>query len=193
MDDAITALIALDQSLFHTMNGQWRLAILDAIAPLWREKTFWIPLYVVLATLALWSFRRRGFYLLLAAGLCVGIADMSSSRLIKQNVQRLRPCNDPLVRQQTVLLVRCGAGYSFTSSHAANHFALAIFLALTLGLKYRALTWALPLWAATIAYAQVYVGVHYPLDVLCGALLGILVGWVVARLFQSRAAWRLPE
>jgi len=83
------------------------------------------------------------------------------------------------------LLVHCGRAYSFTSSHAANHFAIAVFISLTLGLLYSWIKWPLLLWAGSIAYGQVYVGVHYPLDVIVGSLVGIIIGYLVAKLYLS--------
>ncbi|MBK8556199.1 MAG: phosphatase PAP2 family protein [Lewinellaceae bacterium] len=78
--------------------------------------------------------------------------------------------------------VSCGGGYSFTSSHAANHFAVAVFLAAVFGGLSRWLRPGLLLWAAVISFAQVYVGVHYPGDVLAGALLGAIIGWGIYRI-----------
>ena len=80
------------------------------------------------------------------------------------------------------LLVSCGGGLSFVSSHAANHFGLAVFLSVVLGKRF---PWVVPIlifWAAVISIAQVYVGVHYPIDITGGALLGICFGYVAGRL-----------
>jgi len=109
----------------------------------------------------------------------VGMADVVSSKLVKPAVQRVRPCNDVGLKFEVRELVHCGGGYSFTSSHATNHFAIATFLYLVLGgLRKKWIRWALLAWAASIAYGQVYVGVHYPLDVITGAVLGSLIGTV---------------
>ncbi|MBK8699845.1 MAG: phosphatase PAP2 family protein [Saprospiraceae bacterium] len=85
------------------------------------------------------------------------------------------------------MLVRCGSGYSFTSSHATNHFAIATFLSFSLGTFLRKVRTPLFTWAGVISLAQVYVGVHFPLDVLCGGLLGFSVGlfwaWVFMRYY----------
>lgn len=154
------------------MHVSW----LDAILPHWREKETWLPAYISLAIFLIWKFKKAGLFLILAAILCVGTADFTSSQLIKKNVERLRPCNNAEIKTDVQLLVRCGSGYSFTSSHAANHFALATFLALTLGRVYRRIRVPLWLWAASIALSQVYVGVHYPLDIIFGGLLGMMLG-----------------
>lgn len=181
--------IAADQFLFELINGQAHNAVLDWLMPIWREKSTWIPLYIALAAFVGYKYRWQGLYLVLALALAVGLADTVSSKIIKPSVHRLRPCNDPTLKDEVKLLVHCGSGYSFTSSHASNHFAVAAFLSLTLGLHYRRIRWLLYLWAASIALGQVYVGVHFPLDIFIGAILGIIIGNIVAktylRLFKS--------
>jgi membrane-associated phospholipid phosphatase len=176
-------LIAADQFLFELINGQAHNAVLDWLMPIWREKSTWIPLYIALAVFVGYKYRLQGLYLVLALLLAVGLADTVSSKIIKPSVHRLRPCNDPALKGEVKLLVHCGSGYSFTSSHASNHFAVAAFLSLTLGLHYRRIRWPLYLWAASIALGQVYVGVHFPLDIFIGAILGVIIGNIVAKTY----------
>lgn len=178
-------IIAFDQWLFQVINQQWQAPWLDTLLPVWREKTTWIPLYLILMALVIYRFRWRAVYFAIGVAVTIGLADTLSSKVVKPGVERLRPCNQPDFKQEVQLRIDCGPGYSFTSSHATNHFALAVFLMLTLGSFYRWMTWPLLLWAATIAYAQVYVGVHYPLDVLAGAGLGAILGALVAKLYMS--------
>ncbi|MEZ4983676.1 MAG: phosphatase PAP2 family protein [Saprospiraceae bacterium] len=90
-------------------------------------------------------------------------------------------------------LIPCGGGYSFTSSHATNHFAVAFFLFLTWGRLWKRWRWLLLLWAATIALGQVYVGVHYPLDITVGALLGMTLAWGISILYKRWLAVRISE
>ena len=179
------AILELDQTIFFLINNDGHNAFLDAIMPYWRDKYTWIPFYLALAAFVIYKFKTKGLYLILALALTVGIADTISSKVIKKSVQRLRPCNDTQINQQVKLLVRCGGGYSFTSSHATNHFAVALFLISTLGRIFRRIKWPLLFWAATIALGQVYVGVHYPFDILVGGTIGSLIGIGMARLFQS--------
>jgi membrane-associated phospholipid phosphatase len=176
-------LLELDRELFSLLNGQWHNSFFDALLPYWREKLFWVPLYLALAAFAFYRFRLKALYFILAVALTVGLADTISSKGLKKNVQRLRPCQDSELQAEVRLLVGCGRSYSFTSSHAANHFALSAFIALVWGRLFRRIRWPLMLWAGSIAYAQVYVGVHYPLDVIMGGLLGALVGIVMAKLY----------
>ena len=177
-------LLAFDQWLYGLINGAGTHPCLDAVLVPWRHRDTWIWLYVLLAGLLLWQFRLKGLYLLLGVGLTVGIADQLSSKVIKPAVERARPCRTPGTSTPGRTLVHCGGGYSFPSSHAANHFALAVVLFATAGRRWGRWRWGLIGWAALVAYAQVYVGVHYPVDVLAGALLGSLVALAAAALLH---------
>ncbi len=181
---------AWDRWAIVAWHQGWHPEALDAIAPWWRERSTWIPLYVALLLWLVYRERLWGFFKILAVGLAVGLADFSSAGIIKPLLGRIRPCNLVGLREQLDLLTGCGAGLSFPSAHAANHFAIAVSLSLlvfsrklmskTPSRVSRAL---LVLWASSIALAQVYVGRHYPSDVLAGAGLGALLGWLVALLF----------
>ncbi|MBL7808117.1 MAG: phosphatase PAP2 family protein [Saprospiraceae bacterium] len=178
----------LDVQVFQWINSGWANPVFDSILPWCREKWFWMPVYWFIAAFSLLNFGKKGWIIILGFILAAGLADFTSSTLIKKNVQRLRPCNDPDRVTQIILRVPCGSGYSFTSSHAANHFAAAIFL---IGLFGDFRKWVKPaalLWASSIAFSQVYVGVHYPGDVIMGSLLGSIIGWWVYVMF---ARWKL--
>ncbi len=189
----MTELLELDQTLFFLINGEWHNAFLDMIMPYWRNKLFWSPLYVFLLFYILLNYKLKGFYFILLLAAVITVADTTSSKIIKKSVQRIRPCNDVKVKKNVQLLVRCGSGYSFTSSHATNHFAVATFLIFTLFRRYRWAKIALIFWAASIAYGQVYVGVHYPLDVLSGAFLGIIVGILFVMIYSRFGAFKIVE
>lgn len=181
----MTELLEYDVLLFELINGQWHATWLDDLMPLWRSKYFWFPAYLFLLVFMIQNFGRKSSFFLLAMIATIGVSDMVSSHLIKKNVKRQRPCQHEKLKEQVYLLVPCGGGYSFTSSHATNHFAIASFLMMTLGQCFRFLRWPLLLWATTIAYGQVYVGVHYPLDVIAGAFLGGVIGRLGARLLKN--------
>jgi membrane-associated phospholipid phosphatase len=85
-----------------------------------------------------------------------------------------------------LLLSGCSGSYSFTSSHAANHFGIATFVSITMYSTFRKWIWLFYLWAFFISYAQVYVGVHYPLDVLVGGLIGVVAALVTANIFNRK-------
>ncbi|MBK8442425.1 MAG: phosphatase PAP2 family protein [Sphingobacteriales bacterium] len=170
-------LLQWDNFLFSLINGTWSNSFFDALLPLLRTKEFWAPLYIfVLAYIAYNYSWKQALILIAFTALAAGLADFTRSSIIKPYFNRLRPCNSPWLQEQIHLLVPCGSGKSFTSSHAANHFALAWCWIMIWGRQYRWLIPVLLLWAASIAYSQVYVGVHFPFDVLAGGLLGTAVG-----------------
>jgi membrane-associated phospholipid phosphatase len=180
----LSNLLQIDQNVLvwlqtHTANG-----LFDAVLPFYRDKLFWLPAYLFLAAVLLLNFGRKGLLALLFVGATAGISDFTSSSIIKPLVHRARPCQTNDSRSSLQILVPCGNGYSFPSSHAANHFAIAVFI----GILFRKKSWLRPLllfWAATIGFAQMYVGVHYPLDVLCGAAWGSCIGYAMSRWYIS--------
>ncbi|MFQ5447037.1 MAG: phosphatase PAP2 family protein [Saprospiraceae bacterium] len=181
----MTELLQWDEQVFHLINCGWHNPFFDAVLPLLRNKYTWFPLYLFLLSFLLLNFKKQGIYWLIALALTVGITDAVSSHLIKKNVKRARPCKVYDAPADIHLLVHCGSGYSFPSSHAANHFGIAVFLCLTLGRVFRRIKIPLLLWAASIGFAQVYVGVHYPLDVVAGSVLGCLLAGLVHYLLRS--------
>ncbi|HVI47584.1 MAG TPA: phosphatase PAP2 family protein [Chitinophaga sp.] len=175
-----------DLRLFFHINGQWHNVWLDVIMPFLREPYVWAPLYLFLALFVTINFGWRGLFWILFFLLCFGMSDQASLYL-KETIGRVRPCRDPVVSHfARVLVVYCPMSGSFTSNHAANHFALATFCFLTLKSFFGRYTWLFFVWAALIAYAQVYVGVHYPLDITGGAVLGLLIGLLSGSFFQRR-------
>lgn len=176
-------LLTWDEALFYTINNS-HLPWIDQLMPYYRHKLFWAPLYIFFISFLIWNFPKNGLWILLFTILAVGVSDTISSKLIKKTVKRERPCNNLRVSEKVILRIRCGGGYSFTSSHATNHAALASFLYFIfqgVKKKWRAL---LLVWAVSIGVAQIYVGVHYPLDVVVGLLIGTGIGWLMAFTFQ---------
>ncbi len=182
----LESILKQDLRLFFHINGQWHNAVLDVILPFVREPYVWAPLYLFLALFVTINYGWKGFFWILFFLLCFALADQSSL-YIKQAFGRIRPCRDPIVSHYArVLVVYCPMSGSFTSNHAANHFALATFCFLTLKSAFGRYALLFFLWAAVIGYAQVYVGVHYPLDVAGGGLLGALIGLLSGSFFQRR-------
>lgn len=164
-----------DYAIFEAINAGLASDFLDAVLPVYRDKLTWVPLYAVIVILLWRSYGwRRTLYLLLCAGAVIGLSDAVAAQILKPWIGRLRPCADgPDVGGVARELVRCGGVYGFPSNHATNHFALAMVLSLT-WLR-GSWVWATFLWAASISVAQVYVGKHYPADILAGACLGMAV------------------
>ena len=176
-----------DTWLLTHINQDWSNSFLDTVLPYLRETKFWFPLYLFLLIFVTMNFKAKGWWWVLGFVLVAAVSDIVSSKLIKENIIRIRPCRDVEVMQLIRFFVNyCPQSSSFTSSHATSHFAQAMFAFLTL----RPVTgkWALLffVWAFIIAYTQVYVGVHYPFDVICGGLLGCGIGFALAKLFHNR-------
>ena len=176
-------LISWDIKVFEFINISLSNPYFDAVLPWFREPLFWVPLYIFLAGFVFFNFGKKASWFVIFLILTTSTSDLISSRLLKKTIQRLRPCNTEYV--QVIERVSCGAGYSFTSSHAANHFAVASFLVMTLGQNFRKIKPFCWSWAAMICFSQIYVGVHFPLDIIGGALLGIIIGKIWALLFSK--------
>lgn len=161
----------------------------------WMVSAKWSSLLLVLALvwILLHQNRRHALLVLVMLALAFLLADQISSGLIKHLVERLRPTHDPSLGDAVhVVNGYRGGMYGFVSSHAANAFAAATFLSLVI--RHRIVMISLFTWGLLQCYSRVYLGVHYPGDILGGLIVGILVGWLVwclMRWIQRR--WRLPE
>lgn len=181
----IDAIKNFDYEMFHFINRSLSNGFFDFIMPLLRNRLFWIPLYLFIVIFCVNRYRKKGIVIILALLVSFAIADVVSARIIKPYVKRVRPCNELSLADQVIRRVPCGTGYSFPSAHACNHFAIACCL---IGIFYRKWRFILPIgivWAGSIAFAQVYVGVHYPIDVAAGAVLGSIIGLLVSLAFKK--------
>ena len=180
-----TTLDNWDKSLFKLFNGRLTNDFFNKIAPWWREQSTWYPLYISLLLYVIIKMKKNVWKWVLAFILTVSISDIISSHILKDLVGRIRPCSEPsLVGYCRLLIGRCPTSGSFTSSHAANHFAMAMFIFYSLRKYFGNFGIIFIVWAATISYAQVYVGVHYPFDVIGGAVLGIMIGTIMSKLYH---------
>lgn len=176
-------LTALDRWLLvaaNTHHAPW----LDTWMVFLSERFVWFPAYLVMIVALSYLYRRRAWVLLPLLGLCVSLADAVSSRLFKPYFARLRPCHDPQLSATLNLANGCGGQFGFLSSHAANAFALVVFLSLVLPRRYWLAKVLVLIWALLVAYSRMYLGAHYPSDVLAGSLLGSLLAWGGATIFQ---------
>jgi len=179
-------LIDLDHRVFTLINQQGSSSFLDSVLPFLREAQFWLPFYLFLILFATLNFGVKGWWWSLAFLLTAALCDIISSQLIKENIFRLRPCQNPLLATEIIIRVKyCPKSSSFTSSHATTHFGLSVFIFHTF--KRLSRWWMLVfLWAIAICYTQVYVGVHYPLDVVAGGLIGCVIGMMMAYVFRKQ-------
>lgn len=182
----LETILRLDYIIWGYINVRWHTPALDTIMVFARNQWTWSPLYLFLLIFMPRRFGRNGWLWCAAFLITFSLSDQLSASVIKPLVGRLRPCNDPYFQGIVHIIVPCGGGKSFPSSHAANHFSLALFSSISLGRFSRWVWIAAIAWAFLVAYAQVYVGVHYPLDVLCGGLLGASIGWLTGKLFNNK-------
>lgn len=172
-------LIQIDENLFEMINSGWSNTFFDMLLPFMRKKENWFPIYGIIAVLLIYKYKWQGLLFVAIASLTVVATDQISSSVIKPLFQRLRPCNNQVVFDQINVLTKCGSGFSFVSSHATNHFGFAMIMTFMLNSKFK---WIFPvgiLWAGLISLAQIYCGVHYPFDVISGAILGVLLAYLV--------------
>lgn len=185
-------LIDIDTDALLAING-----LHDAFQDVfwWLVSAKWSSLLFALAFVwvLLHQNRRHALLALVMLVLAFVVADQASSGLIKHLVERLRPTHDPSLGDMVhVVNGYRGGMYGFVSSHAANSFAAATFIALLM--RHRLVTISLFTWATLQCYSRVYLGVHYPGDILGGLVVGLLAGWLIwclMRWIQRR--WRLPE
>lgn len=158
----------------------------DYWMPFFRNPSYWIPFYLFLLLLITINYGRKGWWWSLFFICTVALTDLISTQVIKEWVERPRPCQElDLLGRVRLLAIRC-AGYSFTSSHAANHFGMAAFFFFTSRPVFGRWSYLIFLWAFLVCFAQIYVGLHFPLDIMGGALLGTGIGYGIARFFNKR-------
>lgn len=181
-------LLQWDRGLFTTINNDWSNPFFDSVMPLLRNQLVSIPVYILVLTLVIMNFKNQAWWWVIFLLCAVAFTDMSGTYLFKKVFLRLRPCGDPnFFTHVRLVLNRCSGGHSFISNHAANHFCMATFFFFTLKPVTKKWGWLFFLWAASIAYAQVYVGFHYPSDVLAGTIVGLLTGYFFYWLLRKKS------
>ena len=180
----------LDERLFLFLNGL-HCSCLDGFMWKMSTKSIWIPLYAVLIFCMIWKRKKYWWITILSLALMILLSDRGSD-LIKDTVQRLRPTHNPAIANLVhVLRNYRGGDFGFLSSHATNSFAIAVFVSLFFEKRWLAI--CMISWAIIISYSRIYLGVHYPLDVLCGAILGASIGagiFYLERFFYQKVSSR---
>jgi len=179
----VSLMSSADIFLFHLINGQGKNSILDWFMPFMTDLKNFTYVLLLLGFWVLWKERKAGVVFLVFVGITLTITDQFSSHLLKDWVGRIRPCH---VLNGVHLLTDCNTSYSFPSSHAVNIFAAAFFLSQPL-IRLSPLLYGI---AAVVGYSRVYMGLHYPFDVVGGAGIGLLIAWPM-RWLKDRIVVRL--
>lgn len=174
--DLGSSLIALDKEWLLAVNGSDSL-FLDRMAKVLTTAITWLPMYLSLFFVVLHNNEsvRKVIYVLLGAGLCVLLAGAVDDEIVKPLVARWRPTHDPEIGMQVDIVNGYrGGNYGFFSAHAANTFSIAVFFCWLI--RSRVLSWALVIWSLTNCWTRMYLGVHFPGDILVGLTWGFMVG-----------------
>ena len=185
----IESLASADRNLFLLING-WHSPLLNPFMVFFSSQIIWLPFIALVLLLAFRQLEKKSFFIFVFfLILAIVASDVTSSYLIKNLVQRLRPCRVPEIKELIYSFgQKCGGRFGFVSSHASNSICIVMFsfLALKLKLPKFHLLWILPL---IVCYSRIYLGVHYPGDILGGLLIGIFWSSVFAWFFRSHESW----
>lgn len=173
----------LDTQLFLWLNGLHTEG-LDPLMQWITEKQSWYGFYAAFIVWLLWRYRVKGIWFLLTIVLTIVLADQTASSVLKPIFERLRPCHEPHLQGLIHLTGDCGGQFGFASSHGANSFGFVSIVVLLLGQSNKWLK-ILFIWAIIVSYSRIYVGVHYPLDVLAGAGIGVLAALLCKQIFHK--------
>jgi undecaprenyl-diphosphatase len=177
MEPLFEFLDQIDKELLLFLHRQ-STPFLDVAMVAITEKYHWIPLYLVLIVVLIRQFGWQAIYSIVAVILLVVVSDQLTSSFMKPFFGRFRPCHDPEIGHLIRIIRRCGGEFGFVSSHAANSFSVSTFYILLFHKTHRYVWWLL-IWPLLFSYSRIYLGVHYPLDVLGGAIVGIGLGWMM--------------
>lgn len=173
-------IIQEDKEVFLFLNNLGSPAF-DEFWKLISEKWIWIPLYAIFLFILARNFKLKSLvFILIFIALGITVSDQLAG-VFKYGIERLRPCHDPSL-DNLMREVKCGGQFGFYSSHASNSFFIANFLTILLKRKYGWFPYFLFIWAAVVSYSRIYLGVHFPMDIIFGAIMGFLIGGFFATL-----------
>ncbi|RNL54556.1 phosphatase PAP2 family protein [Pedobacter jejuensis] len=181
----IESIQQFDVELFLKIHRGLSNGFFDWLMPLLRNRFFWSPLYLFIVVFCIKQYKKQGLYIIGMIIFTFAVSDFMASKVVKPFVSRVRPCNDFSLANFIINRVPCGSGLSFPSAHATNHFGIAVFLICIFYSRWKPILPIGIFWAASVSFAQVYVGVHYPIDVTAGAVLGSMIGFICSLLFKK--------
>ncbi|MDP2113962.1 MAG: phosphatase PAP2 family protein [Bacteroidota bacterium] len=187
--DILEAIRQIDQTLLLFLNS-FHNSFWDKANILWTSKEIWYPFYALMLYFIIKKYRRNSIYIIIILALAIAVSDQFSG-LIKDLTQRLRPTHDPNLNGLIHNIVNKGGLYGFFSAHAANSFTVAAFT--TFLFRNRWYSMLIFIWAIVVSYTRIYLGLHFPLDILTGCVWGILTGfaaykailWIQKKYFKS--------
>ena len=174
----------IDTQLFLFLNGL-HTPFFDVLFEYFSGRFFWIPLYALLFVIATLKLKWKMMYFILAVVALIFLSDKISVYWFKEVFMRYRPCHNNDIAHLIHLVDGCGGKYGFVSSHAANTFALAAFMGIILRKHFPKMLFWMLIWATVVSYSRIYLGVHYPADIVVGGMLGILIGYAVAFILKK--------
>lgn len=175
----------IDHHLFEFVQLNFRSDFLDPVFLAFRDKYFWIPFYIFLLSGLFFKFNKKAWRIILVIILTITLTDQFNSNLLKKYFQRTRPCNEIYFKDQFKTVIDCSGGWSFPSSHATNHMGIASFLFFSCGVLLGRFRWLLFVWAILVGISQIYIGVHFPFDVVAGWIEGLILGILVHLVFRK--------
>lgn len=179
MSNLVDYIDALDKKLMIFLNSQhtdW----LDPIMLFATKKWTWLPFYALLLFYLIWKYKKLVLPFILGLVLTIVAADQLASGVCKPYFKRLRPCHQEILQPKLYILDHHAGKYGFISSHASNSFGVAIFLGLAFGGGWY--LWGMLIWASLVSYSRIYVGVHFPLDIFFGGLVGVFCGYLAYKI-----------
>jgi len=186
----IDALNQVDQQLFLRLNGPVS-PFIDQLMFAISGRLEWIPLYVILLVFIIRKYRWNSVWILVAVVVLITLSDQLAN-VLKDGVKRFRPCKDPDIGHLVHTVNNyCRSSYGFVSGHAANSFALATLISLLFPRRW--IITAMVFWAVLVSYSRIYLGVHYPGDVLGGWILGALIAFVLYLFLKRIIILRIPN
>ncbi|MGM5470765.1 phosphatase PAP2 family protein [Flavobacteriaceae bacterium LMO-SS05] len=175
-------LLQYDTELFLYLNNLGNTSW-DGFWMAYTTKIYWAPFYAWLLFLIYKQFGQKSFLITIVVVALMILFTDQITNLFKYGFERSRPCHvDALIHKMRIVREGCGGRFGFFSGHASNSMAVAIFVGLLLKDRFKYMIYLLIIWAMVMSYSRIYVGVHYPLDVICGMLFGSLSGFLFYKL-----------